>query len=144
MLIGIPPILSPDLMKVLMEMGHGDEIVFGDGNFPAHSVGKRVIRYDGSGIPELLEAVLPFFPLDHHAPPVTLMAKSPCDASVECPIWDLYARMTAPYTDAAPVFADRQAFYEQARGAYCVVQTGEPALYANIILRKGVVSPRNG
>ena len=138
MLKNISPILSPELLKILMEMGHGDEIVIGDGNFPAASVAQRLVRLDGHGVPEVLDAVLKLFPLDTYAKPVYLMEKVPGD-TVETPIWDTYAELIKPYTDEKPEMIERFAFYERAKKAYCVIQTGESALYANVILKKGVV-----
>ena len=99
MLKGIPKILSPELLKILCEMGHGDAIVIADGNFPAESMGKnaKVIRCDGHGVPELLDAILSLFPLDTHVEcPVSVMAVSPCD-NVETPIWDEYKDIIAKY-----------------------------------------------
>jgi len=138
MLKGIPKILSPELLKILMEMGHGDEIVIGDGNFPGQSVNKNCVRCDGHGVPELLEAILQLFPLDTYQKPVYLMAKTPGD-TVETPIWDTYAEIIKPHTDEKMEEIERFAFYERAKTAYAVVMTGESALYANIILKKGVV-----
>ena len=138
MLKNISPIISPELLKILMEMGHGDEIVIGDGNFPGASMGQRLVRCDGHNAPELLEAMLKLFPLDTYSKPVYLMEKVPGD-TVECPIWDTYAEIIKPYTKDAPEFIERFAFYERAKKAYCVIQTGESALYANVILKKGVV-----
>ncbi len=144
MLKGIPAILSPELLKVLCEMGHGDRIVIADGNFPSESVGKDaiVIRADGHGVPELLEAILQLFPLDAYVEkPVSLMQVIPGD-DVETPIWDVYKEMVAKVDDrGAEAFAEieRQKFYEEARKAYAVIATGETAIYANIMLQKGVV-----
>ncbi len=138
MLKGIPNLLSPDLLKILMEMGHGDEIVISDGNFPAASMGKRVVRLDGHGGVEVLEAILKLLPLDTYAKPVYLMAKVPGD-TVETPIWDEYKKSIAPHTKEEPEFLERYEFYERAKEAYAVVYTGESALYANIILKKGVL-----
>lgn len=140
MLKGIPSILSPELLKVLMEMGHGDTIVLADGNFPGASMGKRLARLDGHGCAEILDALLSLFPLDGYVDaPVTLMEVVPGD-QVETPIWIDFARIVdkhAPGTKMRHV--ERFAFYELAKKAYCVVQTGETALYANLILQKGVV-----
>ena len=138
MLKGIPSIISPELLKVLMEMGHGDEIVIGDGNFPGKSVNSNCLRCDGHGVPELLEAILKLFPLDIYEKPVYLMGKVPGD-NVETPIWDEYKKIIKPHTDEAPVELERFEFYERAKKAYAVVMSGETALYANIILKKGVV-----
>ena len=142
MLKGIPEILSPELLKILMEMGHGDEIVIGDGNFPAASIAKRLIRCDGHNVPELLEAILKFFPLDPYVDaPVSLMQVTPGD-KVETPIWDTYREIINQYEPKANKIQniERFAFYDRAKEAYAVVATGEKALYANIILKKGVVT----
>lgn len=144
MLKNIPKILSPELLKVLCEMGHGDTICLGDGNFPAQSVGKNaiVIRMDGHGVCELLDAILTLFPLDSYVgQPVNLMQVVPGD-TVETPIWREYEKIVAEKggRDASAIGQlERFAFYEEAKKAYCVVATGETALYANILLKKGVV-----
>lgn len=141
MLKGIPSILSPELLKIMMEMGHGDTIVIADGNFPGASHARRIVRLDGHGAVPLLDAMLSLFPLDTYVEsPVSLMAVVPGD-SVATPIWDEYASIIekkAPGTKVSHV--ERFAFYELAKEAYCVVQTGEGALYANLILKKGVVT----
>ena len=140
MLKGIPSILSPELLKILMEMGHGDEITIADGNFPAASVGKRLVRLDGHGVCEVLEAILKLFPLDTYVEkPVALMAVVPGD-NVDPVIWKDYERLINKYEGEKEIeFIDRFGFYERAKQSYCVVATGESALYANIILKKGVV-----
>jgi L-fucose mutarotase len=141
MLKNIPTILSPELLKVLMEMGHGDEIVLADGNFPAASNAQRLIRADGHGIPELLDAVLKLYPLDAYADrSVALMAVVSGD-SIKPTIWDDYRKIVAKYEpDAAEFeFVERFAFYERAQKAYAIVSTGERAQYANIVLKKGVI-----
>lgn len=144
MLKGIPPILSPELLKVLCEMGHGDRIVLADGNFAAASTGKDaiVIRCDGHGVPELLDAILQLFPLDTYTEkPVTLMEVLPGD-TVETPIWDVYKDIISKYDarrDAAVGGVSRSAFYEEARTAYAIIATSEKALYANVMLQKGVL-----
>ena len=141
MLKGIPKIISPELLKVLMEMGHGDELVIGDGNFPAEAIACRIIRADGHRTPELLDAILKFFPLDQYdKAPVVLMAVVPGD-DVETPIWDEYRTIVTKHYPEAPEFKhmERFSFYERAKQAYAVSATGESALYANIILKKGVV-----
>ena len=138
MLKKIPKILSPELVKILMEMGHGDEIVIADGNFPSASHAQNLVRADGHGAPELLEAILELFPLDTYAKPVYLMAKVPGDP-VPVPIWDTYREIIRPHTDEHVEMIARFAFYERAKKAYAVLATGETAIYANIILKKGVV-----
>ncbi|MBE6616976.1 MAG: L-fucose mutarotase [Ruminococcaceae bacterium] len=139
MLKGISKIISPDLLKVLAQMGHGDEIVFSDGNFPGESIGRIVLRADACGVPEMLKAVLPLFPLDTYDNNVYLMDKTESDRDLDIPIWEEYKAITAEYTDKEPVFLERFEFYERAKKAYAVVVTGEGAIYANVILKKGVV-----
>jgi L-fucose mutarotase len=142
MLKGISKLISPELIKILMEMGHADEIVIGDGNFPAASHAQRLVRCDGHNVPELLEAILPLFPLDTYVDhPVALMAVTKGDP-VETPIWDEYRYIVAKHFSAADPIeeVERFAFYERAKKAYAVISTGEGALYANIILKKGVIS----
>jgi L-fucose mutarotase len=140
MLKGIPSILSPELLKVLMEMGHGDEIILADGNFPAASHTNRLLRSDGHGVPELLEAVLSLFPLDTYSEqPVALRAKVPGD-KVETPIWATYEDIIRTHMQPQIEHVERFAFYERAKKAYAIVATSEKALYANIILKKGVIS----
>ena len=144
MLKGIPKILSPELLKVLAEMGHSDRLVISDGNFPAESMGKDaiVIRMDGHGVPEILDAVLQVFPLDTYVDkPVNLMEVMPGDR-VETPIWDTYREIIAKYDERGAEAVgniERFAFYEEAKRVYCIIATGETALYANIMLQKGVV-----
>ena len=144
MLKNIPKILSPELLKVLCEMGHSDRIVIADGNFPAESMGKNaiVIRCDGHGVPELLDAILKVFPLDIYVDiPVNLMEVMPGD-TVETPIWDTYKEIVAKHDERganAIGNIERFAFYEEAKTAYAIIATSEKALYANIMLQKGVV-----
>ncbi|MBQ7131415.1 MAG: fucose isomerase [Oscillospiraceae bacterium] len=144
MLKGIPKIISPELLKVLCEMGHSDTIVIADGNFPAQSMGKDavVIRADGHGAVELLDAILQLFPLDTYVEkPVSLMEVMPGDP-VETPIWKKYYETISKYDDRAQDCVgsvERFEFYEQAKKAYAIVATGESALYANLILQKGVI-----
>lgn len=141
MLKGVPSILPPELLKILMEMGHGDEIVISDGNFPAASIAKNLIRCDGHNVPELLDAILKFLPLDPYVDaPVSLMQVVPGD-TVQTPIWDVYKELVQKHEPVNNKFenVERFAFYERAKNAFAVVSTGEKALYANIILKKGVV-----
>ncbi len=140
MLKNVPKIISPELLKVLCEMGHGDELVISDGNFPGASVAKNAIllRADGHGVCELLDAILQLFPLDTYAQPLYIMQKTPGD-TVETPIWDEFRTIVSPHTKADLEQIDRFSFYERAKNAYAVLQTGESALYANIIIKKGVV-----
>lgn len=145
MLKGIPKILSPELLKVLAEMGHSDRLVISDGNFPTESMGKNaiVIRCDGHGVPEILDAILKLFPLDTYVEhPVNLMEVMPGD-DVETPIWDTYKEIVQKYDSrgaAAVGNIERFAFYEEAKKVYAIIATGESALYANVMLQKGVVT----
>lgn len=144
MLKHIPAILSPELLKVLCEMGHGDEIVLADGNFPAESMGKDalVIRADGHGVTELLDAVLTLMPLDPYVEhPVALMQVVPGDTVVPV-IWDDYRATLAKHGENPDTIeqVERMGFYKRAQCAYAIVATGESALYANILLKKGVVT----
>ena len=142
MLKRIPSIISPKLMKVIMEMGHGDELVIADGNFPAASMAQRLIRADGHGIPELLEAIMNFFPLDNYVEkPVALMAVVPGDPTKPV-IWEQYRSISEKAESGFKEFelVERFAFYERAKQAYAILASGESALYANIVLKKGVVT----
>ncbi|HEX2395572.1 MAG TPA: L-fucose mutarotase [Bacteroidales bacterium] len=141
MLKNIPSILSPDLLKIIMEMGHGDEIVIADGNFPSASIAQRLVRLDGHSIPDILEAMLRLFPLDTYVEsPVGLMAVTPGD-NYKPVIWEEYKKIIKGSKEPFKEFEniERFAFYERAKKAYAVIATGESALYANIILKKGVV-----
>lgn len=142
MLKNIPAILSPELFKILMEMGHGDEIVLGDSNFPAVSTNSKVIRCDGHSIPVLLDAILRFFPLDTFVKqPVSLMEVVPGD-SVKPVIWNDYLKIIKKYDNnfLGFEFIERYSFYERTSDAFAAVATGETALYGNIILKKGIVT----
>ena len=144
MLKGIPKILSPELLKVLCEMGHSDRLVIGDGNFPAETMGKNgiVIRMDGHGVPEILDAILQVFPLDTYVEhPVNLMEVMKGD-TVATPIWKTYEEIVAkhdPRGAEAIGQIERFRFYDDTKTAFCVIATSEAALYANIMLQKGVV-----
>ena len=139
MLKNTPKIVSPELLKVLCEMGHGDEIVIGDANFPAVTNGKRVVRADGIGGVELLEAILKLIPLDTYADMnMILMETTNGDPTPE--IWAKYeetARKDDPNVRIGNI--ERFAFYERAKNAFAVIASGEEAIYANIILKKGVI-----
>jgi L-fucose mutarotase len=140
MLIGIPSLLSPELLKILMEMGHGDEIVLADGNFPSASMACRLVRLDSHGVPPVLDAILRFFPLDGFVDePVAFMAVTPgVDYVPE--IQGEYREIISNRAGCAGIEEmERFAFYERAKKAYAIVATGESARYANIILKKGVV-----
>jgi len=149
---GIPSILNPDLIYALARMGHGDELVLADANFPSASVAKHTtlgkeIRCDGLSIPELLKAILELFPLDPavDAPCFTMeMMKQHVDAGWKAPIKEEYKEIVANSPNGRAPFqeVERFAFYEQSKKAFAVVATGEGALYANIIIKKGVIGSK--
>ena len=139
MLKNVPKILSPELLKILAEMGHGDENLIADGNFPSASNAQRLVRADGHGGVEILKAVLTMIPLDTYAEQnFILMETTQGDPTPT--IW-------AEYFDVANAMDDnlregtmeRQAFYERSRKAYAIIATGESAIYANILIKKGVI-----
>ena len=135
MLKGISPVVSPDLLKTLAEMGHGDEIVIADAHFPGHTFNSRVLRADGLDADQLLAGIIPLFELDAYATPVIMMEAVPgdtLDPSVEARY-----RKALGY-DGSIERVERFAFYERAKKAYAVVLSGEVAQYGNIILKKGV------
>ncbi|MGP4039259.1 RbsD/FucU family protein [Gracilibacillus sp. D59] len=143
MLKGIPNILSPDLLKTLHEMGHGDEIVIGDGNFPAANYANRLIRCDGHNVPDLLEAILELYPLDTFVDkPVTLMQVVDEQKEPTPEIWQTYKDILSNKQVAESQIGhdERFAFYERSKKAYAIIATTERALYANIILKKGVIT----
>jgi len=138
---GIAPCISPELLKTLAEMGHGDEIVLADAHFPGHSVGRRVLRADGLSVATLLDGILPLFELDTYADPLVMMgavAGDELDPAVEARCMEAVRRHVPGAK--APVRIDRFAFYERARGAFAVVMTGETRKYGNLLLKKGVTT----
>ncbi len=141
MLKNIPPQMPPELMKAMLEMGHGDELLLCDGNYPKFGCPERCVRMDGYGICEILDMILRFFPLDMYVEhPTTLMAVLPGDP-YKPEIWDEYRRIGLAYEPDGlrEEAVEKPAFYEKGRRCYVCVATGERALYANVILKKGVV-----
>lgn len=140
MLKNIPSVISPELIKILMEMGHGDELVLADANFPAASHAKRLVRCDGIRICVLLDAILQLFPLDYRINPVAMMA-IPADSGYEGNIQERYLSICEKHCskDFQTDYEERQSFYDRAGRAYAVVATGETERFANILIRKGVV-----
>ena len=143
MLKGVPPIISPELMHVLMKMGHGDEIVLADGNFPAESHAQTIVRADGLGGPAILEAILKFLPIDTFVDDPATVMQPVNKKDPEPPIWKDFRRLLemneGRRIELNPI--DRFEFYERAQEAYAIVATSESALYANLILKKGIVAP---
>ncbi|MDR1455636.1 MAG: L-fucose mutarotase [Tannerella sp.] len=139
MLKGISPLISPDLMKILMEMGHGDEIVFGDSNFPAASHARRLVYASGHSITSLLEAILPLFPLDYAVDFTGILMEN--NSEQQPASWNRYREILTlyPFGDKEFLLLSKPAFYERASNAYCVVATSEMEGFANLIIRKGVL-----
>jgi L-fucose mutarotase len=144
MLKNIASCLSPDLLKVLAEMGHGDEIILADAHFPAHSMNVRVLRTDGVTANTLLEGILPLFELDSNADPIVMMAAIEGD-QLDLQLEICYLKTIRRFVPTArpPVRIDRFAFYERTRKSFAVVITGETGKYGNILLKKGVISQTN-
>lgn len=139
MLKGLPKLLSPELLKVLCEMGHGDEIVIGDANFPSCSMNARVIRADGIKGTDLLDAILKVIPLDTYSES-NLMLMQTTNGDPTPTIWAEYNKIAHENDDNVRVeLIERFAFYERAKKAYAVIASGEEAIYANIIIKKGVI-----
>ncbi len=147
MLLGIPKLLSPEIIATLCEMGHSDVIVIGDANFPgkrfATEGGCKFLRADGLSGTALLEAILSVIPCDTYTEhPVKLMQTMDCDRDLKIPIWDEYKSIVAKHDSRggkAIGFVDRFDFYEQAKQSYCIIQSGEEAIYANVMIQKGVI-----
>lgn len=142
MLIGIPSILGPDLLFTLRSMGHGDEIALVDGNYPAQDHARRLVRADGHGIIALLQAILTVMPLDRAVPEAIFRASLNGDSAQKAPI---HAQIEETCASRAPGFSVRALsgtdLYPRIRGAHTIVATSEPELFANVILRKGVIRP---
>jgi len=140
MLIGISPVIGPELLDALFRMGHGDEIVLADSFFPGDTCNSRVIRADGIRIPALLEGILALMNLDYAAPPVIMMQAIPGD-SLDPQVEKSYRKVIDRLWPKTPPTEriERFAFYERTKKAYCVVMTGETVKYGNIILKKGVI-----
>ncbi|RSL32113.1 fucose isomerase [Salibacterium salarium] len=140
MLKGVPSMISPELIKVLMEMGHGDKLLIADGNFPAYRCGEKIIRCDGVSISEILNAVLYLFPLDVKVKkPVTLMNITADETPPES--WEWYKKIIAKNHAAEYEFdyRDRFEFYEKAKESYAIIATTDISYKGNILLEKGVV-----
>lgn len=140
MLKGIAPVVSPELLKLLCEMGHGDELVLADSNFPGVSMARRLLRSDGLSITDILEGIAPLFPFETYTDPlvmITVDAHKKCDPAVEADFMKVIRRYDPSVP--APIRIDRFAFYERARNAFAVLATGETRLYGCLIIKKGVI-----
>jgi L-fucose mutarotase len=142
MLIGIPAILGPELLFTLRSMGHGDEIALVDANYPAQEHARRLVRADGHGVPALLDALLEVTPVDDFVPQALFRATVKGDPDLTDPVHDdiiAVCARRAPDFAVVPLVGD--AFYTRVRQAHTIVATGEPRLYGNVIVRKGVIRP---
>lgn len=140
MLKKIPRIISPELLKVLCEMGHGDEIVIADGNFPAAAYAKKLIRADGIGATEMLDSILQLIPLDQYDDNNFVLMEKCAGDNADTSLWEAYKVILKKHEpDAVMSFEERFDYYERAKKAYAIVATGEEGQYANIILKKGCV-----
>ena len=146
MLQGISKLLPGDLLKALCDMGHGDELVIADANFPGERVARRLIRLPGISGTELLRAIAPLIPLDAYSPaPALVMQLTDSDRAKGMPdpaIWGEYEAILREHygEDTRVDTIERQAFYERAKTAYLVIQTGEERIYGNLLLAKGVIA----
>lgn len=142
MLKGIDPILSPELLRVLRAMGHGDEIAIVDGNYPAEEHGKRVVRLDGHGAPRILDAILSVMPVDDMVPEAVWRPAAYNDPGRMEPVFADFAAVLQkhePKQTIAPLVGE--AFYGKVRACFAIVASSEPRLYGNIIVKKGVIYP---
>ena len=141
MLKGISPLLSPELLHILASMGHGDEIVLADANFPATTHARRLINTPGVSVPDLLDAVLALMPLDTFVVQAALtMQVVDAPDSIPETVAECNA-VLARHGERPSAALERFAFYERAAGAFAIVATGELRIYGNIILKKGVIAP---
>jgi L-fucose mutarotase len=137
---GISPVVSPELLKLLCEMGHGDELVLADSNFPGASMSRRLLRSDGLSITALLDGIAPLFPFETYTDPLVMIkvdAGKKFDPAVEADFMQAIRRHDPSVP--SPIRIDRFAFYERARNAYGVLMTGETRLYGCLIIKKGVI-----
>jgi len=141
MLKNISSLLSPDLLKILAEMGHGDEIVLADSNFPAASHAACLVRADGHSVPDLLTAILKLFPLDTFVESPAAVMEPVDEVASEPAVWSDYRDImnAAEGREILLSRVERYQFYDRAKTAYAIVATGETAIYGNLILKKGVI-----
>ncbi len=137
MLKNVDKLLTGDLLKILCDMGHGDELVIADANFPSHSIAQRLISLPGNSGVDVLKSVLTVFPLDTYSSPAFVMDLTDGDKAKGMPepeIWPEYEKLTGGFEKL-----ERFEFYDRSKKAYAVIQTGEERQYGNLILVKGVV-----
>ncbi len=141
MLKNVPALIGPDLLYVLHAMGHGDEIVIADANFPGSSLGPKVIRMDGHSATDVLDAILTLMPLDSYQQAAFRMEVVGDPQKIEPIMSEFTTIIDRREPHATLKGIERFAFYDRAKTAFAIVQTGETRLYGNIILKKGVISP---
>ncbi len=141
MLKGLSPLLSPELLHALASMGHGDELLIVDANFPAASHARRLLRLPGVSATEALEAVLSVLPLDDFGPQPALSMQVVGDPTAVPEIVAEFNALLARHGATACGALERFDFYERAQQAFVVLATGERRLYGNILLKKGVLRP---
>ena len=143
MLKRIPSILSPELLHMIAQMGHGDELVIADANFPAVTNARRLVRADGHSVPAILEGILQLFPLDSFVDKPAAVMRRVDKPGEPAPVWAEFQRLldSAEGRHIAVEQVERFAFYERAKQAFGIVATGESALYGNLIIKKGVIAP---
>jgi L-fucose mutarotase len=143
MLKGIDPILSPDLLRILRAMGHGDEIAIVDANYPSSSAGPQIVRLDGVDTTRVLDAVLSVMPLDEFVPEAAFYMQVVGDPARIEPITEEFAKIVARHEPRMKLGSlERFAFYDRVKRAFAVAATGETRLYGNILLKKGIIRPR--
>jgi L-fucose mutarotase len=140
MLVGISPLMSPELLAVMYRMGHGDELVLADAHFPGHSCNNNVVRADGLMILDLLEAILPLMVLDDYVDYPAIIMEAVAGDTVDSLVRQNYEMVISRYSTHAMKLGEieRFAFYERASKAYAVIMTGDTTKYGNILLKKGV------
>ena len=145
MLKGIDPLLGPELLALLRAMGHGDEIVIADANFPAAANARRLIRLEGASSPRAAQAIVSVLPLDDFVPQAAFrmeVSDAPDTVPPVCRELDQVLEAAGYDRGVAPI--ERHAFYARAREAFGIVATGEPRFWGNLILKKGAIPPAEG
>jgi L-fucose mutarotase len=142
MLKGIDPLLGPELLAVLRTMGHGDEIAVVDGNYPAETDAKRLVRMDGHDAPRIVEAILSVMPVDEFVPEAVFRPAAGGDAKRMEPVFSDFEKILKQYEPAQKISVlVGSDFYNRVKACYAIVASGERRLYGNLILRKGVIHP---
>lgn len=142
MLKGLDPLLGPDLLRALRAMGHGDEIAIVDGNYPAETDARRLVRMDGHDATRIMDAILSVMPIDDHVPQAVFRPAAKGDAARIEPIFEEFSKILKRHEPRQSITAlVGEAFYTRVKAAHTIVASGERRLYGNIILKKGVIHP---